>query len=145
MLLHEVFPTDQYIVNIVTESIEDKVYGEVFLLFKSHATKRDIILGLIHAYIARILLSENGYKTLSWLQYQSTKTRTSPRISEMNYVRRSKRILQGLEVIPKIQLSENEADSLCDQLMNHPEWLIEEMHLETTNARIHTGYQSQQQ
>ena len=139
VLLHEVFPAERYVLNILTEEVGQATYGEVHLLFKTDATKRDIIFGLIHAYIARVMLAGNGFKKMSWLwnKTQSNRRTSSNKVSDVNYVKRSQRILHGFEVIHTVQLCEGEAYSLCDQLINHPEWLIEEMHLEVRHARIH--------
>lgn len=76
--VNKAFKKEHYLLVVTTPTSLDKTSAKVHILFKSTASKKDLLLAHCHAYIARRLLHEEGYcssekKVLgtplpSWLQ-----------------------------------------------------------------------------
>eukprot|EP00981_Chlorochromonas_danica_P005782 scaffold1190_cov187-Ochromonas_danica.AAC.14 len=59
--INKAFKKEHYLLVVTTPSSLDKTSAKVHILFKSTASKRDLLLAHCHAYIARRLLHEEGY------------------------------------------------------------------------------------
>jgi hypothetical protein len=104
------------------------------VLLKEKASLEDIIIALFHAYIARKLLSNHGYRAFSILS-SSTSSHQSL-TSNIPLVEQSLRILRGVECFDNMELGPNEYRSFSRSLELSKDWSIEEMHLETRKARL---------
>jgi hypothetical protein len=128
----------------------------VHLLIKEHATKDDLLMGLIHAYTVRSVLKLEGYKVasnLNFLKKIGDNEKQSPQLFDI--LRESREMLHKNDSIidkdtfedhkkPHIDVDkyiiDNDrmptiGDRTVREIMNSP-WLVEELLLETRHARL---------
>lgn len=157
--LLEIFRDDLYVISIRKQS---KTTCEIHLLLKEKASKKDLLLGLIHAFIVRYSLKCRGYHDASKLKFMIKFNRIQrQKVTESTYDilvrtrilinKSSNSIKNESELNPMnsinvddIREGDNEMDmkkkvsvglSTVEKVLNS-QWLVEELLLETRHARL---------
>lgn len=157
----KLFRHEQYLISVLTSHNQSlsSSYAEIHVLFKQSASKYDIIKALVHSYLIRSLLAREGYKSRRYYPFQVIDI-----ISNINIIQQTLTVMNGsmnemchddCTVYEDYNDSKDKTDGvrkewevfnlaiscevihkLCEDLIHHKEWLLEEMHLETRKARI---------
>ena len=157
--LLDIFRDDQYVISIREQSTST---CEIHLLLKEKASKKDLLLGLIHAFIVRYSLKCRGFHEASKFRFMHQINGTQrQKVTESTYdiLVRTRILLNkssdnvqneselnfinnmNIDVISQV---DNEIDvrkkvsvglSTVEKVLNS-QWLVEELLLETRHARL---------
>ncbi len=138
-VLDNLYKNEAFVINAVTYSssnADSTNTAEVFLLFKEHATLRDVLRGQVHAFLVRRQLHQQGYTSAETIlpMYNLKKSQLSR--------------MQNVGVLKSIQgqLTERESDcnavrsevvdGLITKLLEDKDWNISIAMLEPRFARL---------
>ena len=157
--LLDIFRDDQYVISIRKQSSST---CEIHLLLKEKASKKDLLLGLIHAFIVRYSLKCSGFHDTSKFRFMNQFNRIQrQKVTESTYdilvrtrilINKSSESIQydnELNSINKMNIDitskgdgENDMKkrvsvglTTVEKVLNS-QWLVEELLLETRHARL---------
>ena len=157
--LLDIFRDDQYVISIRKQSSST---CEIHLLLKEKASKKDLLLGLIHAFIVRYSLKCKGFHDASNFRFMNRFNRVQrQKVTESTYdilvrtrilINKSSESIQydnELNSINKMNIDitskgdgENDMKkrvsvglTTVEKVLNS-QWLVEELLLETRHARL---------
>ena len=138
-ILDKLYQNEAFVINAVTYPSSEATStnsAEVFLLFKEHATLRDVLRGQVQAFLVRTQLHQQGYSSAESLfpAYNQQKIQSS-RMQNVGVLETTHSQLAGRDSDSNA-VSAEVVEGMITKLLEDKDWKISNAMLETRFARL---------
>ena len=138
-ILDKLYQNEAFVINAVTyqsPEANSANSAEVFLLFKEHATLRDVLRGQVQAFLVRMQLHQQGYtRAESILPAYNQQKNHSSRMQNVGVLETTHDQLAGRDTDSNA-VSAEVVEGVITKLLEDKDWKISNAMLETRFARL---------